>query len=103
MLTVFTVLNVLIVETVKTVWSEMTENLKKYDSLTDNLKARDASASKKKKFWELPLLVISQCQCIACVSFSACDGVSRSWIITIRELWKKERSASSEDNLQCNV
>ena len=45
-LTVFTVLTVLIVETVKTVETEITENLKKYDSPTDNLKARDASASK---------------------------------------------------------
>ena len=35
---------------IPTVWTEITENLKKYDlltySLTDNLKARDASASK---------------------------------------------------------
>ena len=53
LLTVFTVLTVLIVETVKTVETEITENLKKYHllthSLTDNLKARDASASKNKK------------------------------------------------------
>ena len=52
-LTVFTVFTVLIVETAKTVETKITENLKKYDSLsyslTDNLKARDASASKKKK------------------------------------------------------
>ena len=55
-LTVFTVLTVLIVETVKTAETEITENLKKYDLLTyslthlltDNLKARDASASKNK-------------------------------------------------------
>ena len=48
-LTELTVLNVLSVETVKTVETvetEETEDLKKYDSVTDNLKARDASASK---------------------------------------------------------
>ena len=48
--TVLTVWTVMAMWTVLTVWSEMTENLKKYDlltySLTDNLKARDASASK---------------------------------------------------------
>ena len=33
--------------TVLTEMTELTENLKKYDLITDNLKARDASASKK--------------------------------------------------------
>ena len=35
--------------TVLTEMTELTENLKKYDLITDNLKARDASASKKFK------------------------------------------------------
>ena len=35
------------VKTVETVETDYTEDLKKYDLLTDNLKARDASASKK--------------------------------------------------------
>ena len=34
------------VKTVETVETDYTEDLKKYDLLTDNLKARDASASK---------------------------------------------------------
>ena len=38
--------NVETVETVDTVETVQTEDLEKYDSLTDNLKARDASASK---------------------------------------------------------
>ena len=54
--TVETVETVVTVETVETAETVLTEDLKKYDSLTDsltdNLKARDASASKKAKSFE---------------------------------------------------
>ena len=47
MLTVLTVLTLVIVLTVETLETVETEELKKYEFLTDNLKSRDASASKK--------------------------------------------------------